>query len=100
MSEKSDPEYVPDEAEPWENSPEAVEDREPHWASVFYEQFTEVHATGIAYALPLWQFEGWHDGKLQVGIPGIGAIRLTQEQAITFAHAILAEVEIAQKEER
>lgn len=53
-----------------------------------------VHGVG---PVPLWEFEGWHDGRLQVGLFGLGAIRLRPQDAVAFAHAILSEVEIEEQ---
>ena len=46
----------------------------------------------------LWQVEGMVGDRLQLGFPGVGAIRLAPDDARNFANAILSELEIAQRE--
>ena len=48
--------------------------------------------------VPLAQVEGMVGDRLQLGFPGIGAVRLTPDDARNFANAILSELEIAQRE--
>ena len=42
----------------------------------------------------LWDFEGWHNGRLQVYITGMGLMRLDAEQVRHLGSALLAEHEL------
>jgi hypothetical protein len=41
-----------------------------------------------------WDFEGWHNGRLQVYITGMGLMRLTEDQVRQLGGALLAEHEL------